>query len=224
MLVGPVTALDRVRALLAEAPGLERASELAPVRVPVLEPFERLLPDPGLRPGSTVGVAGTGSTSLALALVARATENAWTAVAGLPSLNLVAASELGVAIDRLVVVPETTLDVLAALADAFDVVLARSSLPACDARKLYARVRERDAVLVLLGRHQEVDVTIETSILGWHGIDHGHGYLRARTLSVTVSGRGGAARPKQATMWLPDEDGDVSLAEDRAVVRVLRTG
>src|SRR5713101_907309 len=100
MLVGPVTALDRVRALLAEAPGLERASELAPVRVPVLQPFERVLPEAGLRPGSVTGVTGTGSTSLALALIARATRESWTAVAGLPSLNLVAASELGVAIDR----------------------------------------------------------------------------------------------------------------------------
>jgi hypothetical protein len=46
-----MSALDRVRALLAEAPGLERASELAPVQLPVLAPFMGLLPDGGLRPG-----------------------------------------------------------------------------------------------------------------------------------------------------------------------------
>jgi hypothetical protein len=221
MLVSPMSALDRVRALLAEAPGLERASELAPVRLSVLPPFMGLLPDGGLRPGTTLGVTGTGATSLALALVAQATRDTWTAVAGLPALNLVAASELGVAIDRVVVVPETTVDVLAALVDAFDIVIARTALSARDTRRLYARVRERDAVLLTLGSATETDLRLDTTASSWHGITNGQGYLRARTLTVTATGRGNAAHGRQTTLWLPDEDGQVSLADN---VRMLRTG
>src|SRR5437762_1420206 len=101
MMVGPMSALDRVRALLADSPDLGRASDLAPTHLPVADAFTSLLP--GLRPGSVLGVTGTGATSLALAIVARASTDSWTAVAGLPALSLVAASELGVAIDRVVV-------------------------------------------------------------------------------------------------------------------------
>src|SRR5690349_11416134 len=126
MMVGPMSALERVRALLAENLDLERASDLAPTHLPVFDAFTTLLP--GLAPGTTLGVTGTGATSLALALVARASKDSFTAVAGLPALSLVAASELGIAIDRVVVVPEATIDVLAAVVDAFDLVVARPAL------------------------------------------------------------------------------------------------
>jgi hypothetical protein len=209
MLVCPMSALERVRALLAEAPGLERASDLAPVHLPVLGPLTTLLP--GLRPGSTLSVTGPGATSLALALVARASTDAWTAVAGLPSISLVAACEFGVAIDRVVVIPETSIDVLAAVVDAFDLVVGRPPRAARDAQKLYARARERDAVLVFVGPTSEADLRVQTSSAEWHGIDNGHGYLRARKLTVTATGRGSAARPKRTSLWLPDPDGQVSV-------------
>ena len=143
MMVGPMSArmqrcdspgMDRVRALLADSPDLGRASDLAPTHLPVADAFTSLLP--GLRLGSVLGVTGTGATSLALALVARASTDSWTAVAGLPALSLVAASELGVAIDRVVVVPEAGIDALAAVVDAFDLVVAR---PAMAARTRYRR-------------------------------------------------------------------------------------
>ena len=217
-----MSALERVRALLAEAPGLERASHLAPTHLPVAEAFAALLP--GLRPGSTLGVTGIGATSLALALVARASADAWTAVAGLGALSLVAASELGVATDRVVVVPEAGIDVLAAVVDAFDLVIARPALAPRDVRKLHARVRERDAVLVSVGRTAEVDLRLEATAAQWHGIDAGHGYLRARTITVTAVGRGSAAQKKRATLWLPDDEGGVSLASNATVVPLRRTG
>jgi len=219
-----MSALERVRALLAEAPGLERASDLAPVRLPVLEPFLDLLPDKGLRPGETVGITGAGATSLALALIARAAAEAWTAVAGLESLNLVAASELGVAIDRIVIVSDAGIGPLAAVVDAFDLVVARPALGVREIRKLHARVRERDAVLVCVGQTSETDLRLETTSARWHGLDGGHGHLRARTLSVTATGRGSGSRPKKATLWLPDEDGGVSIADDASILPLRRTG
>src|SRR5439155_27147083 len=107
--------------------------------LPVREPLRALLPEPGLRLGTVVAVSG--STSLALALVAEATTSgSWCAAAGLGSLGLAAAAELGVALERLVLVssPDRALwpTVTATLLDAFDVVLARPPrhLRAADAR------------------------------------------------------------------------------------------
>jgi hypothetical protein len=80
-------------------------------RFPVLPPLEPLLPGAGLRRGSTVVVRAapgvTGVTSLALALVAGASRNgSWIAAVGLGSLGLVAAAELGVALERFVLVAD----------------------------------------------------------------------------------------------------------------------
>jgi hypothetical protein len=222
---------DRIGALLAEAPGLERASELAPVTLPVLPPFEHILPFGGLRPGTTVGITGVGATSLALALVARLTEHSWTAAVGMPVLGLHAAQEFGVALDRLVVVPDPGKQweaVLASLVDAFDVVLivGQNGAPRTPRRghhmKLAARARERDALLVIVGRWPECDMTLQGTSATWHGIGHGHGHLRTRTIDLTVTGRGGAARPRLATLWLPDTDGNVSLAQHTTVLAMKR--
>lgn len=216
---------DRVGALLAEAPSLERASDLAPNRLPVLPALEEILPFQGLRPGTTVGITGVGATSLALALVARASEESWTAAVGLQSLGLRATSELGIDLDRFVVVPdpkENWTTILAALVDAFDVVLAHPPAQTSRPHRLNARVREQDAVLVALGHWPESDLTLHGTSATWHGIGRGHGYLRTRTLSVVVTGRGAAARPRHATLLLPDADGNVSLAQDTTVVSLRR--
>jgi hypothetical protein len=88
-------------------------------------------------------------------------------------------------------------------------------------RRLYARVRERDAVFLTLGSATETDLRLDATASSWHGITNGHGYLRARTLTVTATGRGNAANGKQTTLWLPDVQGQVSLTDN---VRMLRTG
>lgn len=215
----------RLAALLAEAPGLERASQLAPPRLPVLPVFEKILPYGGLRPGTTVGITGVGATSLALALVARSSQESWTAAVGLPALGLPAAGELGVALDRLVAVPDPGTQwtsVLAALVDAFDLVIARPSHDR-DARRLSGRVRERDAVLVVIGRWPECDLMLHGTTAMWHGLGRGHGHLRTRSVTVAVGGRGAASRPRHATLWLPDGDGQVSLAASVTSLRRIAT-
>src|SRR5690606_14054535 len=80
-------------------------------RLPVLPAFEGLLPGAGLRRGATVAVGArpgvTGATSLALALAAGASQaGSWVAAVGLGSLGLVAAAELGVSLERLVLVAD----------------------------------------------------------------------------------------------------------------------
>lgn len=138
---------------------------------PVPAPLAELLGTPGLRRGSTLlveaerppGAASprsqraAGATSLALALLAEPTAaGAACAVVGLPDLGLIGAQELGVALERVVLVPDPggrSAAVVGALLDGVDVVLVRfpAPLPAATARRLSARARERRAVLVLAG-------------------------------------------------------------------------
>src|SRR5262249_38820437 len=116
------------------AAGLERAARVArPVSLagtqglPVLDALTPLLPDAGLRGGAGVAGGGVAATARALALAAGpSAAGSWVAVVGVPSLGLAAAGELGVALDRLVLVappaPGEWATVAATLVDAFDVV------------------------------------------------------------------------------------------------------
>ncbi len=202
---------DRLAALVT------RASQLEVPTLPVSDAFDGLV---ALRPGTTLQVGGVGGSSLALALVAKATEHSWTALLGLPHIGLRTAAELGLDLDHVVVVPEQTVDVFAAVIDAFDVVIA-SPPPQRKAPRINARVRERDACLIVIGRMPESDLTVVSSEPRWHGIGAGHGHLTARTVDVTVTGRRSAAQPKHRTIWLPDEDGEIRLARE-ANVRAIR--
>jgi hypothetical protein len=196
--------------------------------LPVLDPLLPLLPD-GLRRGSTVAVGD--STSLALALIAGASESgSWTAAVGVSSLGLVAAAELGVALDRFVVVAEPPRDawatIVATLVDALDVVLvrARTRIKGNDARKLIARARERGAVLILLGDGwpEAPDVRLSIVQAEWEGIGDGYGHLQARRVKIESSGRRAAARARQVELWLPSVDGGVAIVDELATVRSLR--
>ncbi|TML60784.1 MAG: hypothetical protein E6G17_09950 [Actinobacteria bacterium] len=172
----------------------------------VREPLGTLLPEPGLRRGAVVAVSG--STSLVLALVAEATTGgSWCAAAGLGSLGLVAAAELGVALERLVLVSSTDRalwpTVAATLLDAFDIVLARPP------RHL------RGAVLIVSGGEwpERADVRLTVTRNEWHGLGEGHGRLRGRRVEVVTGGRGAAARERLVALWLPAADGGISLAD-----------
>jgi hypothetical protein len=198
-------------------------------RLPVLAAFDALLPASGLRRGTTVAVdAGpgvAGATSLALAVAAGASQaGSWVAAVGLGSLGLVAASELGVAFERLVLVADPGrgragwASVVAALVDGFDVVLvaADGRLRAADARRLVARVRERGAVLVavggeLPGERSALRLTVTSS--RWEGMGAGWGYLQGRRVTVEAGGRGEASRGRRAELWLPDPEGTVAAVE-----------
>lgn len=205
--------------------------------LPVLPALESLLPGAGLRRGTTIGVAADagsgGATSLAIALaVAASGAGSWIAAVGLPSLGLVAADELGIALERLVLVAAPERDawgtVVAALVDGFDLLVVapgRSGVKQGDARRLVARARERGTVLVALGTGWPLapDVTLRVGSAHWEGIDDGHGYLQARRVVVTRGGRGEAGRPLEVELWLPDAEGLVAPVEHEASVVPLRS-
>jgi hypothetical protein len=197
--------------------------------LPLSPPLARLTPRGGLQRGSVVAVQGPGATSLALGLIAGpSAAGSWVVGVGTPEVGLLAATELGVDLERLVVVDapprEQWATVVAAVADAFDVVVVRHRSPVRpgDARRLTARVRERGGVLVQLpGRSRAwpdaPDLTFTLSEPVWRGVAAdapGVGRLRARLVQVTVDGRRAAARGATASLWLPGPDGEIALARD----------
>jgi len=197
--------------------------------LPVLAALEPLLPEGGLRRGATVAVSG--GTSLALALVAGpSVAGSWCAAVGMPSLGLVAAAEVGVALERFPLVAGSRTDwpaVTAALLDAVDVVLLcpPPHVRASDARRLRARARERGAVLVTTGASTpDADVRLTMTRGEWEGLGRGHGRLAARRVEVVATGRGAAARERRASLWLPAPGGGVErLAGETPSGRVQLT-
>lgn len=232
-MVGSALAGDTVESIPGELAGKVLAGKVRPTtlagerRLPVVPALDGLVPGGGLRCGSTLSVDGGAATSLALAAAVEASQQgAWVAAVGFPSLGLSAAAELGIALERFVLVAapdtrpgpdneETVWAVaLAALVDAFEIVLVRAEhrVRPRDARRLAGRVRERGAVLVQVGSRgwpEQSDVTLEVTRSVWVGLDSGHGHLRARRVTVLGGGRREAARPRSDEVWLPSEDGTV---------------
>ncbi|MBX3284584.1 MAG: hypothetical protein KF703_04500 [Actinobacteria bacterium] len=209
---------DRVRPLAGAG---ERTLAVPP-------PLADLLPHRGLQRGSTVATTGTVASTLALALAGPTTRaGSWAAVVGLHRLGLVAAAELGVDLERVLLVAEPAPDAwpatVAALLDAVDVVLVRPARPVGVSvqRRLTARARDRGSVLLQVGGHlgawaQAPDLVVAGTTATWVGLGQGHGRLRGRQVEVAVSGRRGADRPRRALLWLPGPDGGLAPVEEPA--------
>jgi len=220
-------------ASLRSAGVVRRASERVDERIertlPVGMALRQLLPGGCLRRGGTVAVAiprpaggdragkdrgseavlGSGATSLLFALLAEASAvGSWCAVVGLPRLGLVAATEAGVAVDRLALVPRPGpdwVDAVGALLDGMDIVVIATpaGVPAQLAARLAAKTRQRGAVLIPVGTWPGADITLEVVGGSWHGLGHGLGRLRRREVEVVAHGRGAATRARRAHLWLP---------------------
>lgn len=222
--------------------GLDR--QLAPVTLanqqllPVPQPLLPLFPLGGLQRGWSVGFDGSGSWSLAMALLgssgnssdwrqpsagcssfppANAMGDGWVACVGLEALGLVAADEVGLRLDRVIMVENPPAGqwatVIAALVEVVDVICLGEtvSVGTRDARRLMARAREQNAVLFHLdgGRSwpQVLDVNLSVQVNSWHGIGVGHGHLESRSVSVTAVGRRSMAKPRTVDILLPGPGG-----------------
>ena len=162
---------------------------------------------PSLQRGITVAVGGpgtqtTGATATALSLALAAGPSAggsWVAAVGMPDLGLVAAAEAGIALERFALIPHPGKqwpDVVASLIDGFDVVLARPPvhLKAGVARRLVARARERQAVLVGVGGWPEgASMRVDARVSDWVGLgagrEGGAGHLVAIHRDLRPTGR-----------------------------------
>jgi hypothetical protein len=163
----------------------------------------------GVHSGS--GTSGAGSTSVAFELAAAVTAvGEWAAAVDLDgTLGALAAREVGVALEQFAVVrrvpPSRWAAVVAALLDGMSLVLAEvpRGVSAGDARRLVARAREREGILVvhaLPGRWQGgASLTLSAEESVWEGLAD-EGFLTRRTLHVQVVGRGAATRPRMGEL------------------------
>lgn len=238
-----MTALDQARTLLArakeqKAARLREAEEDSVVRPVVPAPrttetrvqqaldtatVERALPtlpavsdllSGDLRGGSVYSVRG--STALVMAMMAGpSAEGAWCGVVGLPSFGAEAARELGVDLERLVLVPDPERDwlsVVAALVDALTVVVVRppGEVTPGEASRLAARLRTRGAMLISVGSWPGSEARLEVQGNVWTGLGVGEGCLTGRQVTVAVTGRGPS---RQHQLWLPAVDGSIRSVE-----------
>jgi hypothetical protein len=179
--------------------------------LPLLAPLDGLFPEGGLRKGITVhvGRGSPGLTSLALTLLsAPCAGGSWCAVVGAPDLGLVAASQLGLDLEHLAIVPSPGprwAVVTAALLEGFDLVLLRVTGQASytDARRLEARARERGSVLVVMADDWPGTADMHVSIVAgrWLGLEEGHGHLWGCEVEVIAGGKGAASRQRRAKLW-----------------------
>ena len=187
-------------------------------------------------------VAGApGATALALALLGGISQRgSWCAVVGLPEIGLVAASQMGLRLERLALVADPGTEwptAVAALLDSMDAVVVRppGRLRAVDARRLMARARERESVVVVLGTGwpEGTDVRLSVHVATWSGLGAGHGHLQGRLVEIVATGRGVATRERRTRVWLPGPAGAVASFDDQAdhsgmsgqlVPAVLRNG
>lgn len=195
--------------------------------LPVAVPLEPLLPEAGMIRGSIIGCQGPTALSVALALVAGASAaGSWLAVIGIPSFGLRAASEVGIALDRLVMIAEPARDlgeepwanVVSALIDGFDLIVMRADMRASTARRLQARLQARGAVMVLVGDPGpfSCDITLTSDRGAWEGLGHGSGRLERRRLTLTAQGRR-LPRERRVDVWLPGATGQVDVVREAAV-------
>jgi len=171
-----------------------------------------LVPEGAVVRGSVVrvtGEPGAGSTTVGFELAAAFTAlGEWAAAVDLDTtLGPLAAAEVGVALERFAVVrrvpPARWATVVAALLDGVSLVLAEvpRGVGLVDARRLEARAREREAVLVVteprgVAWPAGAAYVLHAAGSAWDGLGYDAGVLGGRRLQVQVEGRGAAARPK----------------------------
>jgi hypothetical protein len=204
---------DEARAHLHEVARGAQPLVLARDRsVPLAGALGELVPDGAVARGSVLrvtGRVGAGATTVGYEVAAVFTAlGEWVAAVDPDaSLGPLAAAEAGVALERFAVVrrvpPARWAAVVAALLDGVSLVLAAvpRGVRLGDARRLEARTRERESVLVVAENAGAAwpggaSYTLHAAASVWEGLERDTGVLAGRRLRVEVEGRGAAARPQ----------------------------
>ncbi|MBX3103896.1 MAG: hypothetical protein KF867_02880 [Cryobacterium sp.] len=173
--------------------------------LPTHPALAELLPGGALRVGATYSVESS-LTLLMLLLSAPSAAGSWCGVVGIPEFGIEAAAGFGIALDRLVLVPnpgDQWLAATGALADALNVIVVKPPKQASDSSvsRLSARLRKRSATLIVLGSWPQSEAMLSLTESSWSGIGHGHGHLASREVTVTVTSRFNS-RPRSAKVAL----------------------
>ena len=197
------------------------ATMAATKQLPVESPWSTLLPERGLRRGSTVTVVGTvgsGLVTLAFSLLGEVTQRGyWLGLVGLDDSGVVAMREAGIDLSRTLFLPrprDAWAEATADLFDGIDVVVLRPPGRASHAvaRRLTARAKERGAVLVVITEPHvtwpvPADLTIDISDPRWSATAH----RLQRSVEVRITGRGAARRTSTTRLGLPGPSGRVEV-------------
>ena len=182
--------LDTLRRTIRtlEAPQLDH-----PV-LPTLSGLERLFPHGGLRRGAVYELSS--HQSLLWLLTAGVTAGGhFAALVGLSNVGLRSAHDLGVDLDRLVLLSHPGNHWWSAtntLADALSLVAVRPGtvLPSVSQRNRFAaRLRERGTTVLVCGRWPGAEATLSVERAHWEGLGHGAGVLQRQTLTCRHQAR-----------------------------------
>ena len=161
---------------------------------PVASGLEGLFPEGGIQRGAIYQVDS--SASLLWSLVAEATtKGTWCALVGIPDAGVAAATELGVNVDRLVLIPypgTQWLSVVGALIDVVGIVALGSVAAPSDRMlsTLSGRLREREATLLVRQAWPRCEASIAVCHQ-WSGAYEGGGLLHEHQVLIEATPRHG---------------------------------
>jgi hypothetical protein len=189
---GTALRAQEVHRLRSEISRMQRRRSDVPF-LPLDPALENLLPDSGLRVGSAYSISP--SPSLLGALLAPPSQKgSWCAIIGMPTIGVEAMSDLGVDLERLVLVPDPGqrwLTVATALSEVIPIIAVhpRSRVADADVARLNARLRDRGCTLLVTAPWPQSEATIKVEATEWHGLGSGWGLLSDRTVTLRASGR-----------------------------------
>lgn len=207
----PAGEIHRLRREIARMQRRRSETTLLP-----LDPaLEGLLPDPGLRVGSVYSLSPSPSLLGAL-LAAPSQSGSWCAIIGMPTIGVEAMADLGVDLDRLVLVPDPGprwLTIATALSEVIPLIAVhpRSRASDADVARLGARLRDRGCTMLVTARWPQSEATITVEETEWHGLGAGWGLLADRTVTLRASGRRQEA-PHRVRVQMPTALGGVRAA------------
>lgn len=161
----------------------------------------------GLRRGTVYSI--TGSTSLALALVAAASQQGeWCGVLDVPDLGLEAAAGWGVDLARLVWVADPGdrwMSTVGSMADVLGLVIVRAParVSPAESSRLAARLRQTRSTMIVLGEWPQAESELRVVSSSWTGLGDGHGHLTDRRLELEVRQGQGAGAPRRSQLHVP---------------------
>ncbi|ABK52766.1 hypothetical protein Acel_0993 [Acidothermus cellulolyticus 11B] len=170
----------------------------------VSPPFAEAFPGGVMQRGSVIVVER--SATLTLALIADiARQGGWSAEVGGPPLGAAAAAEYQIPADRFVRIPSPGgrwMTAVAALVEAFDLVVVHVAGTPAEQRRLTARVRERSAILLTTVPWEGATARFAVTDRRWSGLGQGDGCLQGAEFTVRVMSRGTGGHPRHFR-WRP---------------------